>query len=416
MGDVRQELLSDRHNRRPADQTHRKLHGLQFGTQKITNHRFPYPRLHVRRNLGECGSSATSFRLHRYSLFFSYMLSRANYCEMVTQLDIARKLGLSRQLVTFALAGYPQVSPESRKLIQAKAIEMGYQPNPHARALREGKTGIVALWIPNQISSHYAHVTRVLTRLLKQNQMELIVSEVGASTSGRVLSHVPVDGIFIVDAPSQVSNYLRAHPRSNIPVISMGAHCYSKSDYVKIDLLKGAVDATQHLVKTGYRRIAHMTFVQAGAKDQERRAGYLKMMRRARLKPEFIHYPLSDRQRPVVRRLIQEYIGAHGCPQAIFCHSDDVAVGVYRGLCDMGLRIPSDVAVMGCDGIEDTEYLECPITTLIQPVQAMCATAWQFFKNRTLAPKRSAQHVTLNPHLVIRDSTRPSAGNKKVQS
>lgn len=325
---------------------------------------------------------------------------------MVTQLDIARELGISRQLVTFALAGYPQVSPESRKLIQAKAIEMGYQPNPHARALKEGKTGIVALWIPDQISSHYAHVTRDLTRLLKQNQMELIVSEVGTYSSDHLLSHVPVDGIFIVDAPAHVLGYLRAHPVLGTPIVSMGAHCYPKADFVRIDLLNGAMKATQHLIDVGCRRIAHMTFVQGGTKDQERRSGYLKTMRRAGLKPEFIHYPLSDYQRPVVRRLIQEYVGEHGCPQAIFCHSDDVAVGVYRGLCDMGLRVPSDVALLGCDGIEDTEYLECPLTTLIQPVQAMCATAWQFFKERQLNSKRKPRHITLDPHLVIRESTR----------
>lgn len=67
---------------------------------------------------------------------------------MGTQTQIARKPGVSRQLVTFALAGYPQVSEESRERILAAALEMGYRPNPHARALRLKKTGIIALWIP----------------------------------------------------------------------------------------------------------------------------------------------------------------------------------------------------------------------------------------------------------------------------
>ena len=54
---------------------------------------------------------------------------------MITQAKIAEKLGISHQLVTFALAGYPQVAKESRECIQAAALEMGYRPNPHARAL-----------------------------------------------------------------------------------------------------------------------------------------------------------------------------------------------------------------------------------------------------------------------------------------
>src|ERR1043166_7511509 len=97
---------------------------------------------------------------------------------MVTQEQIARKLGISRQLVTFALAGYPQVSKESRLRILAAARKMGYRPNPHARALKHGRTGIIALWIPDQISTYYSHVARELNRLVKQTRHELIVSEI----------------------------------------------------------------------------------------------------------------------------------------------------------------------------------------------------------------------------------------------
>src|SRR5215469_7498397 len=111
---------------------------------------------------------------------------------MVTQEQIARKLGISRQLVTFALAGYPQVSERSRKRILAAAREMGYRPNPHARALKRGRTGIIALWIPDQISSHYTHVARELNRLVKEAKHELIVSEVSIAKDKQMLSHVPM--------------------------------------------------------------------------------------------------------------------------------------------------------------------------------------------------------------------------------
>ncbi|MGN6643761.1 MAG: LacI family DNA-binding transcriptional regulator, partial [Verrucomicrobiota bacterium] len=82
--------------------------------------------------------------------------------KMVTQEQIARKLGISRQLVSFALAGYPQVSKKSRQRILDAALEMGYRPNPHALALKRKRTGMIALWIPDQISTHYSHVAREL--------------------------------------------------------------------------------------------------------------------------------------------------------------------------------------------------------------------------------------------------------------
>src|SRR3954467_10476890 len=140
---------------------------------------------------------------------------------MVTQEQIARKLGVSRQLVTFALAGYPQVSEKSRKRILAAAHSMGYRPNPHARALKRGRTGIIALWIPDQISSHYTHVARELSRLVKHAGRELIVSEVGNSASEQVLSHVPVDGIFAVDAADAVRDHLQSAVAGTIPIISI---------------------------------------------------------------------------------------------------------------------------------------------------------------------------------------------------
>jgi hypothetical protein len=118
---------------------------------------------------------------------------------MVTQAQIARKLGVPRQLVTFALSGYPQISENSRERILSAAREMGYSHNPYARALRKGRSGIIGLWIPDQISTLYKHVARKLNRLVKAAQRGLIVSEVSIAEEQQMLSHVPMDGIFVVD-------------------------------------------------------------------------------------------------------------------------------------------------------------------------------------------------------------------------
>jgi DNA-binding LacI/PurR family transcriptional regulator len=324
---------------------------------------------------------------------------------MVTQAQIAEKLGISRQLVTFALAGYPQVGKESRERILAAALEMGYRPNPHARALKRQRTGIIALWIPDQISTHYTHVARELGRLVKQSGQELIISEVGAADMKQIWSHVPVDGIFAVDASKAVQLELKALAAKSVPLVSLGTYRSVETDNVQVDMEAGTAEAMGHLIGSGFRRIAHATFVRRNIAGESRRIGYSKAMREAGLKPEFIHYPLSERQRPVARQLIQDYIREHGRPEAIFCHSDDAALGIYRGLRDAGIRVPDDIALVGCDGIEDTEYLECPLTTLVQPVPGMCETAWKFLQNRLADPAFPIQHALLAPILAIRDSS-----------
>ncbi len=325
---------------------------------------------------------------------------------MVTQEQIARKLGVSRQLVTFALAGYPQVSKESRERILTAARKMGYRPNPHARALRRQRTGIIALWIPDQISTHYVHVARELGRLVKQARHELIISEVGAADAKQILSHVPVDAICAVDASNAVQLELEALKAKAIPVVSVGTYCSRKTDSVQVDLLSGTLEVMEHLIGSGFRRIAHATFVRRDAAHESRRAGYVRTMRKAGLKTEFIYYPLTEQQRPITRELIQDYIRKQGRPEAIFCHSDDAALGIYRGLCDLGVRVPEETALVGCDGIQDTEYLECPLTTLVQPVAAMSATAWQFLQQRLEQPSTSPQHKVLKPKLALRESSR----------
>jgi len=324
---------------------------------------------------------------------------------MVTQAQIAKKLGISRQLVTFALAGYPQVAKESRERIQAAALEMGYRPNPHARALKRHRTGIIALWIPDQISTHYTHVARELGRLVKRSKHELIISEVGVVDMKQIWTHLPVDGICAVDASKSVQLELKELASKSVPIVSLGTYISQETDNVQVNMEAGTMEAMTHLIGSGFRRIAHATFVKKNIAGEIRRIAYAKAMREAGLKPEFIYYPLSERQRPVARQLIQDYIREHGRPEAIFCHSDDAAIGIYRGLCDAGIRVPADIALIGCDGIEDTEYLECPLTTLVQPVAEMCATAWRFLQNRIEEPAIPLQHLLIDPKIAIRNSS-----------
>lgn len=324
---------------------------------------------------------------------------------MITQAQIAKELGVSRQLVTLALSGHPHVATETRETILAAALKMGYRPNPHARALRMKRTGIIALWIPDQISTHYNHVARELSRFVKNAGLELIISEVGDSDMRQIWSHVPVDGIVAVDASKSVLEELRGLIAKSVPVVSVGTYRSVETDHVEIDLKSGTSEAMAHLIESGLRRIAHATFVRKDDFQESRRSEYTRMMDEAGLVPEFILYPLDDKQRRITRELIKEYVSENGRPEAIFCHSDDVAIGIYRGLCDLNVRVPADIALVGCDGIEDTEYLETPLSTIVQPVAEICSTAWNFLQKRLDNPKASPQYATLLPKLEIRASS-----------
>lgn len=120
--------------------------------------------------------------------------------------------------------------------------------------------------------------------------------------------------------------------------------------------------------------------------------------------PEYILAP--DDTRRSVGGVLKDYIARRGAPDGLFCFNDDMAIGAFRALRDLGLRIPDDVALVGCDGIEDAAYLDPPLTTIVQPLEEMCATAWQFLERRLLQPLLPLQQVTLEPSLEIRGSSR----------
>jgi DNA-binding LacI/PurR family transcriptional regulator len=90
---------------------------------------------------------------------------------------------------------------------------------------------------------------------------------------------------------------------------------------------------------------------------------------------------------------------------ALFCHNDDVAFGAYRALCDLGVGVGGEIALVGCDGIEEADYLACPLTTIAQPITEMCALAWEFLHRRMQDPGCPLQQRILRPELLVRAST-----------
>jgi LacI family transcriptional regulator len=169
---------------------------------------------------------------------------------------------------------------------------------------------------------------------------------------------------------------------------------------VGLDLGRAARAAVEHLVGLGLRRIALLALPDS---EGRRYQAYVSVMEAAGLPQEFILLPEGSRGE--TRRQFREYVAANGHPEAVFCHNDDTAIAVYRALCDLGLRVPEDVALVGCDGIEDTEFLPVPITTIVQPVEEMSRLAWEFLRNRIREPDAPPQHVVLEARLEIRASS-----------
>jgi LacI family transcriptional regulator len=329
--------------------------------------------------------------------------------------DVAAKLELSKGTVSRILNGKGLAfSPKTRERVFAVAEEMGYRPNQIARALAMGRTGFIALWMQHLLTSYYARVARYMEAQIERQPYQVVVRTLGYdnwSGQERAGGGAPwgVDGIIAHGVEGAVQNWLDAtgiSPADRKPIVTTGnAVCIGDIDNVGVDLGPASTEAVQHLVLTGRRRIAYLTHDTVDRPGDGRHDGYFSVLAEAGLKPETILSRTAARSD--ARQAMCAFVREHGCPQAIFCHNDDLAIAAYRALCDLGLSVPDDAALVGCDGIEDTEYLPCPISTIVIPMREVAEQAWQFLERRIHDRDHPQQTAMLAPRLVIRESSRP---------
>lgn len=329
---------------------------------------------------------------------------------VVTLSDIADRVGVRKQTVSVVLNNKVtpiKVADDTRRRILEIARELGYRPNGAARALASGRTGRIALWVPG-IEGLFFHEIRCLFHtMLGEKQFDVLMGQydpdvVDTQDAGS-FSQVDVDGILLYGS--------MAHPRLRelvertfgfrVPVVSMVVDHVSDlsqlQDFVQVDTYFASRQAVEHLVASGCQRIAYMNIPNV---QDSRWQGYVDVMRAAGRSVEWIISP--DFMRSTARQTIKDYVASQGCPDGIFCVADEMAMGVCRGLYDLGIHVPKDVVLVGAEGIEDLDYLESPVHSVTVPKEEMCRSAWQFLHQRIANPNGPQQGCSLTASFRVR--------------
>lgn len=323
----------------------------------------------------------------------------------VTIKQIAQQAGVSVSTVSRVLGGRGAhlISAGTRERILEIAHRMEYQPNLAARSLATGRTCTVSLWLLRLYTSFHARVVQLVEENLWHRGYDTLILSVGHRRASPHPNVGRVDGVLAYECPAYLDGVWKSLQRRGLPVVSMGAYYITEVDYVGIDLYAGGLLAARHLVEMGCRRIAYLVNAESSHIGDSRRDAYDAVMREAGLPVEYIIVP--DQSRAASSETAQEYVRTHGLPDGIFCHNDEMAIGAYSGLRQLGVQVPEDVALVGCDGIEDTEYLDVPLSTLRQPLEQMCRMACDLLFARIAEPKREKHGIVIQPELVVRASS-----------
>jgi LacI family transcriptional regulator len=324
----------------------------------------------------------------------------------VTLQDVARVAGVNVSTVSDALKGTGRVSDATREKVRQIAAERNYIPNMAARALVTGRTGTVAVISGDLNEYYYANIVYQLENLLTAQGYKMMLLRTRREVHDLVTAteSSAVDGVIAIDRYHIIDEFLRSDTKVRTCVF-IGTFTPASVDYVAIDLSAAVKDALHAMLKLGRQRIAYLVTSDPMASEAEiRTQTYLSVMKQAGRKPEIINLKTDTR---LVRPQLKRHIETHGCPDGLFCQNDETAIFAYRALLDLKKKIPDDVLLVGCDGLRHLECFETPISTIVQPMEEVCALAWKFLQQRISDPGRALQQAKLSAQLVTRESLQP---------
>lgn len=322
----------------------------------------------------------------------------------VTMADVAKKVGVSRQLVGFVFSGLPGVGTDTEAKIRKAAKDLGYRPNLAAQSLRRDETKYIGL-IFYAAEAVMSELLPALQREAHENNFDLLSSAV-TNAEEEIMAIEWLRGhrcnglIFIASHLS--TNRLQKLARE-IPMVSIGrrlekVRCGIVSSHAEI----GVESAVQHLIDLGHTEI---TYIQGpDMLDSEfRLVGYKKAIRRAKIKSDVISLP-GDFAARGGSRAAEVLLKRKTLPTAVVCNNDESAMGLWHRLLQAGVKIPHDVSIVGYDdSVAGYPYLD--MTTVRQDPNELAAAAIADLSARILGSKYLAQTFLTSSKLVVRSST-----------
>ncbi len=337
----------------------------------------------------------------------------------ITLRDVAEKAQVSVRTVSNVVAGYTHVSERTRQRVQAAIEELDYRPNPVARTLRTGRTGVLALVVPEIDVPYFAELAREVIDAAAELGYRVMVDQTGHDheRERRLLTGADrtmlFDGVLFTPLVTQ-GELAEMEPSRSMPLVLLGEHDFDgRYDHVAIDNVRAAHDATAHLIATGRTRIAAIG-VQPDedyTTPRQRTLGYERALAEAGLTPErellrpAAHYSRADGYDAATALL-----ALPEPPDAIFCYSDLLAMGAMRAVFDAGRIVPDDVAVIGVDDIEEGKYTHPSLSTVSLDTPFIARQAVGRIAERIDDPDTPAVEVTAPHTLVVRESTAVPAG------
>ncbi|MCB1715809.1 MAG: LacI family DNA-binding transcriptional regulator [Candidatus Competibacteraceae bacterium] len=328
----------------------------------------------------------------------------------ITLQDVAKTLGVSKATVSLAINGDPRVALKTRQKILQAIGELGYIYNRGAASLSTGETRAVGLAVHDFTNPYFAEVCAAIETVLSSNDRMSFLCNTHESVERQqhfiaALVERRADGLILCPAINTDMALLRPVFDWHLPTVLLTRDIAGATlDFVGNDDELGLRQATAHLIGLGHRRIGMLGGGQNNSVARARRAGFYAAMAAGELVVDpalVIDCAISPHGGEAA---IAIALARQPPPTALVCFTDQIALGALSGLHRMGLRPGRDIAVVGCDDIEEASRGYTQLTTVSINKAAIGEKAAQLLLRRIAEPELPVQRIIIQPELVIRQS------------
>ena len=282
--------------------------------------------------------------------------------------DVARLAGVSKQTVSRVFNNQPKVRPQTRERVLNAARQLGFRPNPAARALITGRSRALGVITSNAVSYGPAATLQAINVAAQDAGYSVSAVPLRTSDHDSVLEAVErlagqgVEGIITIASEKTIARALANAPHK-VPMVTLDRSMEENIPAVAVDEERGAQRAAEHLLQLGHATVWHI----AGPPDSIAAEGRIEGWRRALREAGLAEPPiLAGDWTAASGYALGGQLAAEPGVTAVLAANDQMALGLMLALSEAGRRVPQDVSVIGFDDIPEAAFLNPPLTTVRQ--------------------------------------------------
>ncbi len=325
---------------------------------------------------------------------------------------VAQRAGVSSATVSRVINGSPAVREETARHVRRILEELNFIPNPIATALKYGRSKTYGLIVPDLTNPFYSEVLLNFEELLVENDNELLLATTQSSepkliSSVRRMLMRHVEGVVLMASEYDTRSIepLFSH---KIPIVTVDRRrAKDGSGDVAIDFEDGYRQAVRHLRELGHRQIGFIGGSEGIRTSQIRLVAFQKAMQNAGLTydPGFIRY--GDYRVAGGDAAMRSLLKEPRCPTAVVTANDLTAFGVLRALHAAGVNVPTQMSVVGFDGIMLGDAVDPPLTTIQINSRSMAEACIKVLDHVKAKVTKRGLLLDVGCSLVVRESTAP---------